>query len=312
MNEKLQGPSAKIICDSVSPDGVRLTTMEVVMHRFILAEFNTHRVFSRNSASSRAIPSTVIRQRVVENPAYPVFWGKNQAGMQSREELSEEKKREAQYFWDLALVSMVGSQRRLSEHETPYIGLHKQLANRLLEPFMWHTAIVTATEWDNFFHQRCHPDAQPEMKALADAMQLAYYTGTPKEVDYNEWHLPYISSEDQDSFNHGIFGDCSKTQAFQRLSTARCARVSYLNHDGNVDVTSDLKLFHKLVSGMHWSPFEHVATPSCNKIETWSGNFRNWIQFRKQFANENRARFIPNLPELVEVKKRMSEERRDD
>jgi hypothetical protein len=221
------------------------------------------------------------------------------------------------------------------------LGLHKQVANRILEPFMWHTTIITATDWDNFFHQRCHPDAQPEMKALADCMQLAYYSSVPNPVDYGEWHTPYISVEDMPNICdliRPVEGTISSAlgsviEIQKKVSVARCARVSYLTQDGKRDIEVDLELYERLTKGSHWSPFEHIAIPATidNIISdehpvakrvlgeamkeaistTRFGNFRGWVQFRKFFANENRKNFIPNLPELEDVAKKMQEEETD-
>lgn len=285
-------PSAKIIADSLSPDGVRLTTMEVIMHRFVLAEFNTHRAFSRNSASSRAIPYSKIRQRVVDNIAYPVKWSIEQAGMQGGNQFLLEDIEVIKRYWDLASNKAITIADWACQNK-----LHKSLVNRLLEPFMWHTVIVTATEWDNFFWQRCHPDAQPEMKAAADAMQFAYYTHIPEQIDYSEWHLPFITEEDFNEATDKFTNYHAVKLAVQQISVARCARVSYLNHDGTRSIEKDLELYEKLTQGQHWSPFEHVATPLIKPYldsSDWSGNFRGWKQFRKEFQNENRGNFIPN------------------
>jgi thymidylate synthase ThyX len=293
-------PSAKIILDSISEQGHRLTTMEVVMHRFVLAEMNTHRVFSRNSASSRAIPYQKIRNRVVDDLAWPVKWGAEQRGMQSGDSIDDKT----------LLTNIIGAWRTAREsavfctdllHE---FGLHKSLINRLLEPFMWHTAIITATEWDNFFWQRCHPDAQPEMKAVADEMQRAYYTSTPKKLAHGEWHLPYIKHEDRTELDNVYASNNSymdKIAIMKRVSTARCARVSYLTHDGTRAISEDIALFNRLKGSGHWSPFEHVATPMKETVyRDVTGNFHGWKQFRKEFNGENRTNFVPNLPDLVE------------
>lgn len=314
-------PEAKIILDSISPDGVRLTTMEVKMHRFVLAEFNTHRVKSRNSASSRAIPIKKMISRVLEDPALPVFWGKNQAGMQASVELNEQEKVIAAEKWLRGRDQSVQLVRELQDE----VDLHKQLANRLLETWMWQTVIVTATNWDNFFTQRCHKDAQPEMRAAAMAMQKAYYEGLkasrfhlnpyyeyfgPMRLDFNEWHLPYVTSS---STLGDIWDYCKKQtsgnnlriksdvlEISKKVSVARCARVSYLTHDGEMNIEKDLDLFEKLklADVMHASPFEHVATPMF-PTEPQKGNFRGWKQFRHEFANESTEKFIINHPDLV-------------
>lgn len=299
--------SAKIIADSISPNGVRLTTMECTFHRFILAEMNTHRMFSRNSASSRAIPTAKMRKSVFNEPAIPVHWGRNQSGMQADEELTDESLRIVQRMWTEHRNRSLAVHCLLEDNH-----LHKQIANRILEPFMWHTAIITATEWDNFFHQRCHPDAQPEMKAIADQMQIAYYTNTPKLVEYGQWHLPYITEDDLAADPHDKFGIHNFPEDALKVSVARCARVSYLTQDGKRDIEKDLELYERLTQGGHWSPFEHVASPITKEEldeqygrddvdpgKFYSGNFRGWTQYRKLFENENRQNFVPNHPDVL-------------
>jgi len=302
-------PTAKIICDSISPEGVRLTTMEVKLHRFVLAELNTHRVFSRNSASSRAIPVSKMLERVKTDPAMPLFWGKNQAGMAAAVELNEYEKAEAIRQWLLARDNAVASVEMLQQ-----IGAHKQLTNRLLEPWLWHTAIISSTEWDNFFGQRTainpetqQPYAMPEMYALAKAMESAYYQGTPQLVNYGEWHLPYISEEDWDwcsRFIDSTRGIASENLVIhiKKISAGRTARVSYLTHDGKRDPLEDIKLADKLASAkpMHPSPFEHIATPHpsydirADRFNAVPGNFRGWMQYRHEFKNETVKHFVPN------------------
>lgn len=300
-------PSAKIIADSINDWGQRLTTMEVVMHRFVLAEFNTHRVFSRNSASSRAIPYTKVSERVRTNVAWPVKWGQEQKGMQSGAEIENNATLiSINNTWSAARDSALWCGDLLYG-----LGLHKSLINRMLEPFMWHTVIVTATEWDNFFWQRCHPDAQPEMKAAADEMQRAFFRSTPEHLTHGMWHLPYISKQDREEVKKmELFGPDAAThgavtETLKKISTARCARVSYLTHDGKRDLMEDVGLFARLSESGHWSPFEHVATPVSFGSQFPLSNFRGWKQFRKEFPAENRAAFLPNLDDLADVRMRM-------
>lgn len=301
-------PSARVIADSITSQGHRLVTMEVVMHRFILAEMNTHRDFSRNSASSRAIPFKKIKERVQNDSAVPVHFGLEKRGMQSGDLIKDLT--QVHYLWDLARTGSLEIAQGLAD-----LGLHKSLVNRLLEPFMWHTAIISATEWDNFFWQRCHPDAQPEMKAVADEMQRAYFRSEPVERTHGQWHLPYIDAEDELAIrDYQKRNDKVKTlgpsayhewvEIAKRVSTARCARVSYLTHDGKRDIKLDMDLYDKLFSHMHWSPFEHVATPIHQQTPLMS-NFVGWKQFRKEFRDERRTRFVPNLPDLADVQMKL-------
>jgi thymidylate synthase ThyX len=307
MTDTPMKPSARIIADSISEQGRRLVTMEVVMHRFILAEMNTHRAFSRNSASSRAIPydsvqnpTNSMRWKVMNNDAYPVHWGKEQKGMQSGEVLDSGTISLVKEHWDRMKRISIGCADELYK-----LKLHKSLINRLLEPFMWHTAIISATEWDNFFWQRCDPAAQPEMKAVADEMQRAYYTSKPRMLAHGEWHMPYIQSVDWNAVEalHPKESQLGHIQLLKMVSAARCARVSYLTHDGIRSIEKDIELYNRLAESGHWSPFEHVATPMyVTRRNDITGNFVGWKQFRKEFRNENRTGFVPNLPDLIHLR----------
>ncbi len=268
--------SARVLLDSRSPSGARLTTMEVRYPRFIHSEMMTHRAFSRNAASSRAIPIKKMIAAVREDPALPVYWGRNQTGMSAREEIASEFAELARREWTEALDDALRHAERLSAKD---IDLHKQLVNRLLEPFAWITVIITATDWTNFFTQRCHPDAQPEIKHIADLMLAAYRASAPAAVPLGRWHAPLIQDDERD-----LPGDL-----LCKLSVARCARVSYLTHDGKRDRDRDLELYERLVGGGangHWSPFEHVATPA-PAADLRSANFAGWEQYRKRFPQEH-------------------------
>lgn len=259
---------AKIVLDSIAPSQARLTTMELTYPRFIHAEFMTHRTFSRNAASSRAIPTKKMIKMVEENPAMPVYWGKNKRGMAAGEEI--ETKYEAEAIWLEARDCAVEYARMLYNE-----GMHKQIVNRILEPWKHITVICTATDWANFYGLRRHADAQPEIHELADKMFEVQENSTPIE---RQWHTPYIQA-DEESLENMV-----KT----RVSVARCARVSYLTHDGVRSIDKDLALYERLLHGSghgHWSPFEHVAKAH-NEPEHRSGNIRGWIQFRKLHRNE--------------------------
>lgn len=275
--------SAKVICDSISPSGKRITTMELIYPRFIHAEFMTHRVFSRNAASSRAIPTKKLIERIKNDPAMPVYWGKNQSGMQAKEELDLDSINEAKANWMNACWRTMEFVETLED-----LKVHKQITNRLLEPWMHITTIVTATEWDNFYFLRRDSDAQPEIQALANAMWLAHQNARPIELKLDQWHLPYITNWPTDPNPLDL-------ETLKKCSVARCARVSYLTHDGaEPSVEKDLALFSKLVERDssnkpgHWSPLEHIARPLFDLNEQ-SGNFYGWFQFRKEFSNENRT-----------------------
>lgn len=276
-------PSAKIIADSISPDGVRLTTFEITIHRFVLAEFNTHRTLSRNSASSRAIPVSKQLRRVKDDPAMPVVWPLEQAGMQGGGEASTRHAESVAESWLEARdesVLRVEAEIEFSEQLFSEKPVHKSVLNRLLEPWMSHTIICTATAWENFFLQRCHPAAQPEIRAVAEKMEHLYRHHEPGPLDEGEWHLPYLGDDDTETWlqlraydreNGGKEDPDVLTQACVKVSAARCARVSYLTHDGKRDIQADLDLYDRLTDRqkdaahandpIHWSPLEHVATP---------------------------------------------------
>lgn len=296
---------AKVIADSLSPDGVRLTTMELVYPRFIHSEFLTHRTMSRNSSSSRAIPVAKMLEQVRTAPAMPVHWGKNQPGMQANEELDEISRQSAMIMWHEAARKAA----EVAEHMSK-LGVHKQVANRILEPFQWMHTIVTATEWDNFFALRCHPDAQPEIQKLAVLMREAREGSKPKELEPGQWHLPYVDAQIHDdgeqSYTHWLTAppkpghfDLATAEAVGsqfiglaqalQASSARCARVSYLTHDGQIpDLDKDIQLFERLVGStpMHASPTEHQATPDTGSGQGATfpgthGNLTGWCQLRK-------------------------------
>jgi len=269
--------SAKIIADSVLAPGhaagiPRLTTMELTYPRFIHSEFMTHRVFSRNAASSRAIPVRKMLTQVWKDPAMPTYWGSNKPGMQAGAELTGWRLKAAKKLWVLAGWVMVAFAWSLSK-----LGLHKQIANRILEPWMWMKTIVSATDWGNFFNLRIHADAQPEIKVLAEAMLKAMNSSRPRQLQPGQWHLPYVRGSEYLLYSYDSMG-------LQQISAARCARVSYLNHDGSKpDVKKDLELYEMLAKAPHASPFEHQATPVVGR----HGNFNGWKQFRQFIPNEN-------------------------
>ena len=276
--------TAKILLDSISPRGDRLTTFEVIMHRFVLAEFNTHRAFSRNSASSRAIPVRKGIEQVRSNPALPLEWRAEQKGMQGGELLSESISQE-----NIERVSAFAQQACLLAEQLVESGTHKSIVNRYLEPFLWHTVIVTSTDWDNFWKQRCSPLAQPEIRVAAECMLKAYEESKPTLLRPGQWHTPLIQSDEIDTVFYEYLRNnsikLSSLELRKRVSVARCARVSYLTHQGTRDISADLALYDKLISANppHLSPFEHIASPSSFRDEP--GNFQGWAQLRH---------FVPN------------------
>ncbi len=265
--------AARVLLDSLSEAGVRLTTMEVTFPRFVLSEFNTHRTFSRNSASSRAIPTAKLIERVLDEPVFPLEWGRNKAGMSANEVLADEDAEMGRQVWLSARDAAIAEARKLLD-----LHVHKQVLNRILEPFLWHTVIVTSTEWANFFELRCAPAAQPEIREAARQMRAALEASQPSRVPRGEWHLPLVHDDERGA--HPI-------DNLKKASVARCARVSYLTHDGTRDITKDFDLHERLKVERHLSPFEHVATPSPDA--EFHANFRGWIQMRASIENGARS-----------------------
>jgi thymidylate synthase ThyX len=270
---------ATIIADSVNKYGSRLTTFVCTYPRFILAEINTHRALSKNTASSRAIPVERTIEQVLTNPAMPIEWGKNQKGMCANEQISEEDTRRSKFAWIAASYDMVDVAKHLLA-----LNLHKQIVNRLLEPFIWTTSIISGTDWANFFALRTSEEAQPEFRDLATKMLKQYKMSSPKWKADGGWHIP--------------FGDkyCDKLNEEQRIkvATARCARVSYNTFDGEIDFDKDYALHDKLLRSGHMSPTEHCAyaiEPESQPASNFTGG---WYQYRKTFTNEN-IREMPNV-----------------
>lgn len=265
--------NATIIADSKNEFGNRLTTFVLTMPRIILAEFNTHRMISRNSASSRAIPFDKMLKMVESDPFIPIKWMKDHKGMQGDEYLTEFNAGLALEIWLKARDRSIETAKQLnygnkSEHETNGgLNVTKQIVNRLLEPFMWHTVIATATEWDNLFALRAHNAAEIHMQDLAYKMLEAYNQSTPKLLTAGEWHIPFGDNfDDGELFKNLVSfiedGKLTINEAKLKIATARCARVSYttVGEEGKkYNYENDIKLHDNLANAGHWSPFEHCA-----------------------------------------------------
>lgn len=265
---------AEIIADSVNPDGHRLTTFVCTFPRWILAEINTHRALSRNSASSRAIPTKKLVKAVEDNPAVPIQWSANRPGMSDGGvNVSPEAASEALRHWRNMARNAAAVSSTLGD-----INIHKQVANRPLEPYLWHTALITATDWSNFFALRVHVDSQPDFQRLAYLMLRAYVEGSPaKPVHYGGWHIPLVDGMPR---TYDI-------ETRLKIATARAARVSYDNMDNVMDVSKDCNLHDKLKDSGHWSPFEHSARAVSNS--TRHHNLVGWQSYRAQQPDENRV-----------------------
>ncbi|QVG64342.1 putative thymidylate synthase [Acinetobacter phage Bestia] len=308
--------TAKVIADSISPSGQRITTFEIEYPRFILAELNTHKMLEKNSSSSRAIPITKMIEQIQNNMALPLYWGSKKAGMQAGAEITNAQDfGQGAYHWCGAAKDVEARVLVLDKQ-----GYHKQVVNRLLEPFQMMKTVITGTDWDNFFNLRIHPDAQPEFCMLAYKMYMAMQDSTPVKLVSGQWHLPFvhtfISKEGVQYYSDGINplsgGKQLSLEEAIRVSASCCAQTSYRKSDDSLEKAD--KIFDMLIKAdvLHASPFGHLATPivsvndTVNEIYknltddfTWelgvthmrrggilcSGNLTGWISYRHLIPN---------------------------
>lgn len=320
--------SAKVVCDSISEQGVRLTTFEIEYPRIVMSEFNTMRAISKNSSSSRAIPVSKMLEHTKNINLKPVYFGSKKSGMQAGEELAGEDLQYAQDVWESALNSAVGQAELLDN-----CGVAKEVTNRLVEPFQLVKVVCTATDWDNFFNLRLHPDADPNICMLAYKMYKAMQESKPVTLKVGEWHLPYVDScYEIDQNTQEKVGKLEYyvgelyTKGFKyisledaiKLSAASCASVSY--RTDNMTLEKADKIFDMLIKAevVHSSPLEHCATPvkpkynelgyvrvNCSEPQSWeegvthmnkqgqlcSGNLRGWVQYRHLLPNNTAWEF---------------------
>ena len=280
---------ARVLADSTNPQGERLLTVLATFPRFILAELNTHRVFSRNSASSRAIPTEKMIERVESNPFVPETFNQRVKGMGVGTEVSDDEREECIAIWLEARDAAVDAARGLN-----YVGIDKSRANRLLEPFMWHTAIVTSTEWSNFFNLRCPPGnspdiqfpAQLEFQRIAIMMRHVMYKSVTRFLeDHDDWHLPLVSRQEMSEADVDVemLRGWQKDYYWPMISAGRCARVSYDTHENSEPLYASIERAGKLMNAGHMSPFEHQARPiRVGEGDNFNGNLNGkWAQFRK-------------------------------
>lgn len=302
---------AKVIADSKHPQtGTRMTTFEVSFHRFILAELNTHRSVAKNGQSSRAIPIATSIENIIADTAIPVSWGRNKRGMIAEEMLNDYQAWIAESIWIEARDAAIEHAKRLAE-----LGVHKQLANRLLEPFMYQKGVLTATSYDNLFWLRSHFAAQPEFKVLSDAMLDAYKNSTPKELRIGDWHTPYFNDgfwtpESGVPLNDALMisASCSAQVSYRKLDDSLEKAESVFNMLGLYDESDETR--------KHSSPVEHIGTPfdydnphaiinklypqthartHINDDGSWgSGNLVDFAQFRHLIPNES-CKHYPGL-----------------
>lgn len=296
-----QGITARIIQDSINYTGFRITTFELEYPRYVHAELMTHRQFSRNAASSRAIPVDKMHEHIRDNTATPVVWQKNQPGMQSQVNFEGEELEKIKRLWVKARDSALAMARELFD-----LGLHKQWANRPTEAFQMIKTVVTTTELDNWFWLRDHKDAQPDIKELSECMLKAKNESKPLLISYKEWHVPYV----QRTRNiNGVLEYHSNKQLLTleqalKVSASCCAQVSYRKSDDSLEKAE--QIYDRLINSepVHASPVEHQARPmEWNRHifdrTPWeegvthmlrdgmlcSGNFKSWIQYRQLIPN---------------------------
>lgn len=261
---------ARVIADSKSSiTGDRLTTIEVTYPRYIHAEMCRHRNQARNSASSRAIPTKTILANTLADPVLPLTYGQNRAGMSAGEELSSDKIAYIQerllYLADVTAEVV---------QDIANVGLHKQNANRYMESFVWHTEIISATTWSNFFALRISEYAQPEIHYIAKLMKEALDKSVPKTLSWRDWHLPFVSDEELLELD---------LEDAKKVSLARCSRASYNRQNAVKELEEDRVQYDRLTTNGHWSCAEHIATPRPGR----SGPYVGFHQLRKDFANED-------------------------
>lgn len=319
---------ARVEADSISPRQSRLVTAVATYPREVLAEAETHRLLqfnteidldivassrtltqdmSKNSASSRAIPTKVMLDNVRNDPWIPFDWQLMNAkgGMQAGDDLTPEARDKAIAIWLRARDQQIANVEELHG-----LGIAKQRANRLLEPFAWVTQVITATDtgWANFFTLRCHKDAAPPVQRIARMLYLAYKRSSPRQLAYSQWHLPFTSESEWAEAHSDTNHESPTKDRWKLISSGRTARVSYVTHDGKRDPELDVKLAERMKligpdDPVHASPFEHVATPRSTWDESakpeWNSNLRGWKQMRREIPRETANVFTPNPDDVA-------------
>ena len=320
--------TAKVICDSISEQGVRLTTFEIEYPRIVMSEFNTTRAISKNSSSSRAIPVSKMLEHTKSINLKPIYFGSKKSGMQAGDELQGDALEKVKLLWEEALDYASYYSETLDR-----LGVAKEVCNRLVEPFQLVKVVCTATDWDNFFNLRLHPDSDPNICMLAYKMYQAMQESKPVELKAGEWHLPFVDKlldENLNLISYGVsheddtYGTMHSPVTLEqaiKLSAASCASVSYRTEGMTLEKAD--KVFDMLIKAevIHASPFEHLATPIVEKFDcfldtgyevnlplhpdSWedgithvnkqgvlcSGNLRGWVQYRHLLPNNTNWKF---------------------
>lgn len=294
----------KIAAHSItdSPEPTQIVTFMLRYWRAFHGELLTHRVFSRCSGSSRAIPTKKIIAEVWNDPAGPTMWGVNKPGMQSHAELQGWRLWTAKALWKAASRTACVFAWALNK-----VGLHKQYANRGLEAYQYIRVMVTTTDKGlaGFRALRDHHAAMPEFGHMAKDMGAAFDASTPVLLKDGDWHLPLITPEERKVMP-------MKMQL--KVSAARNARTSYHRHDGKPATShEDMKLHDSLVADepKHASPTEHQVMftakpmPCRRKMEPvidLQGNLRGkgLVQYRKLVENKDAYRYYLGRDEYTE------------
>ena len=302
---------ATVICDSVSEQGVRLTTFEIEYPRIVMSEFNTMRAISKNSSSSRAIPVSKMLEHTKIINLKPIYFGSKKSGMQAGDELQGDALEKVKLLWEEALDYASYYSETLDR-----LGVAKEVCNRLVEPFQLVKVVCTATDWENFFNLRLHPDADPNICMLAYKMYQAMQESEPVELKAGEYHLPYVDFDNK--FGYIADQTILTLEEAVKISAASCASVSYRTEGMTLEKAD--KIFDMLIKAevVHSSPFEHLATPvkpkfnelgkvrvNCSEPQSWedgithmnkqgqlcSGNLRGFIQYRHLLPNNTNWEF---------------------
>lgn len=300
------GIIARVLNKSVSPDGIVITSFELEYPRMIHSELLTHKMLSRNAASSRAIPIAKSIESVRNSPAMPVEWGKNKPGMQADGEIDDPET--AKWMWIQAAKQAADRAEQMAA-----MGLHKQVVNRILEPYVFMKTVLTATEYDNFYWLRDHEDADPTIHELAQCMREATNSAGENPLVAGEWHFAYVDTDvGFDKTTYSVGGEEIDLETAKKIDAACCAQVSFRKLDTTIEKA--LSIYDRLAGSVpvHASPFEHAATPVDHMLMVhgcfgnspedsstwqdgithvdrdgylWSGNFKSWIQGRQLVAD---------------------------
>lgn len=293
----------KLLKYSCSNEAIHLYTFEVEIPRVILAEWNTHGIMNSNAQSSRAVPVAKLIEQVQKNPYYPPIWGKNQRGMQAYERNDELVwGMPVDAFWQDCINDACNKAHALDQAK-----YHKQIANRVIEPYSHTKLVISGTEWDNFFNLRIHHAAEPNIREMAIQIYQTMRTASPQSLNPGEWHLPYIDTyhNKNGKIVYSFKGKKLTTEQAIRVSLACIAKVSYRSLDPSPEAVDKIinTLFPDDGSPIHASPSQHIATPFQYPYDadewqvgeshrdkqgwSWSAQLRGWCQYRKTIPNEN-------------------------